>query len=305
MDFCCKDAHNLYRWLAVCLLTYLLAFSLPAHSENPRVVFAVHEKLPSVEQLAEKTAACLGSETELRLVDQTSSPAWSSYNAVVLVGPQALKGWTFAEKTPAVAVFVSRDAAAEQLPRLASALYLEPPLKRQIALARKIMGEDRPLGVLVQDKAHWKNAGLSSVPLQPSLVTPYFVDQYDNLNRALLDLLKSNHALIGTYDTELYSSTNIKNILITAYRQNKPLIGPSSAYIKAGALATTYSDIDDVSRRLCEVLLTGIKEKVWPEADYNPYFKVRYNQQVGRSLNLLLPDASELAEQLAQEEGEH
>ena len=53
------------------------------------------------------------------------------------------------------------------------------------------------------------------------------------------------------------------------------------------------------------MLLTGLKEHVWPDADYNPYFKVRYNQQVGRSLNLLLPDAEPLASQLTKDEREH
>jgi len=303
MDFCCKDAHKLYRWLAACLLTCLLA--LPVQADNTQIAFVVHEKLPSVEQLLQKTAERLDITAELRRLNNPPPTGWQSYAAVVLVGPQALEAWSFAESPPAVAVFVSRDAVAAVSSKLASALYLEPPLKRQIALAKSILGADRPLGVLMQDKSEWKNSGLSSLPLQQSLVTPYFVDQYENLNRALLDLLKNSHALIGTYDTELYSSTNIKNILITAYRQNKPLIGPSSAYIKAGALATTYSDIDDVAHRLSEMLLTGLKEHVWPDADYNPYFKVRYNQQVGRSLNLLLPDAESLASQLTKDEREH
>ena len=303
MDFCCKDAHHVYRWLGTCLLACMLAFS--AHAEDVRVAFVAHEKLPSVEQLVEKTTSLLNVGSELLLLNEPPAAGWQSYSAVVLVGPQALEAWSFNDSPAAVAVFVSRDAVAAYRQQLASALYLEPPLKRQVAMAKSILGHDRPLGVLVQDKSQWKNSGLSAMPLQQSLVTPYFVDQYDNLNRALLDLLKNSHALIGTYDTELYSSTNIKNILITAYRQNKPLIGPSSAYIKAGALATTYSDIDDVAHRLSEILLTGLKEQVWPDADYNPYFKVRYNQQVGRSLNLLLPDADALAAQLAKGEREH
>ncbi|MCD8523514.1 MAG: hypothetical protein LRY66_12500 [Saccharospirillaceae bacterium] len=279
--------------------------AISAQADDARIVFVAHEKLPSVEQLVEKTSALLETRSELRLLHEPPEAGWQSYDAVVLVGPQALESWSFEHSPAAVAVFVSRDAAAAYRQQLASALYLEPPLKRQVALAKSILGSDRPLGILVQDKAQWKNSGLSALPLQQALVTPYFVDQYGNLNRALLDLLKNSHALIGTYDTELYSSTNIKNILITAYRQNKPLIGPSSAYIKAGALATTYSDLDDVARRLSEILLTGLKEQLWPDAGYNPYFKVRYNQQVGRSLNLLLPDADELAVRLTNSEREN
>ena len=54
-----------------------------------------------------------------------------------------------------------------------------------------------------------------------------------------------------------------------------------------------------MARRLSDVLRTGLKEGVWPQADYNPYFKVRFNEQVGRSLNLLLPDSDKLAAEIS------
>ena len=83
---------------------------------------------------------------------------------------------------------------------------------------------------------------------------------------------------------------NIENILITAYRHNIPLIGPSNAYINAGALASTYSDLTDVARRLSEILQKGLGHNDWAKPDYNSYFSVSYNHQVARSLNLNLPD---------------
>ncbi|WP_430460059.1 hypothetical protein ACQUQU_12670 [Thalassolituus sp. LLYu03] len=275
---------------ALWLLIWLIAAS--SVEAAGQVVFVTHTSAPSVEQLAEKTRTLSG--FDIQVINAAQAPA-ADAQACVVIGPQVLEGWSGCAGKPVIAVFVTRQQVAAH-DGLASAVYLEPPLSRQIQLARAILGDDRPLGVLVGDRALWK-------PAKPDpLVTPYFTDQFPSLTHALIALLRNSHALIGIYDTELYSSENIKNILITAYRQNKPLIGPSSAYIKAGALATTFSDLDDVARRLSEVLKTGLREGVWPEAGYNPYFSVRYNPQVGRSLNLLLPDAAELADKLAKEE---
>lgn len=277
-------------WMAL-----MLSLLAPTWVSAAEIAFVSHTLMPSVEQLARKTEALSGIRSLIFPADADVN--WSSFDACVVIGPQTLENWPGCGGNPVIAVFLTREAAAG-LNNVTTSLYMEPPLSRQVGLARMILGNDRPLGVLVRDRAQWKLAGGKPDPL----LTPYFTDQYPSLNHALLALLRSSHALIGIYDTELYSSENIKNILITAYRQNKPLIGPSSAYIKAGALATTYSDLDDVARRLAEILLTGLKEKVWPEPGYNPYFKVRYNPQVGRSLNLLLPDEKVMADELAAQE---
>ena len=287
----CMDAKRIIRQA----LLFLLILCPLSVVNADTVAFVSQSLVPSVQKLAALTKQQSGLDVRLYTTEQTADI--KDVEAVVLIGSAALEQWSFRDDLPAVAVFVSHQMAAAYS-GLASAVYLEPPLQRQVRLARAIMGDDRPMGVLVEDRQIWQQAGLLSQPL----VTPYFVDQYPSMNHALLDLLKHSHALIGLYDTGLYSSANIKNILITAYRQNIPLIGPSSAYIKAGALATTHSDLNDVAHRLSEVLMTGLREKLWPAAGYNPYFRVYYNEQVGHSLNLLLPDAKALTDELVRQE---
>ncbi len=56
-------------------------------------------------------------------------------------------------------------------------------------------------------------------------------------------------------------------------------------------------------RRLSEVVTEGLGEQgVFPASDYNPYFSVGFNRQVGRSLNLLLPDPADVAERIRAQE---
>lgn len=322
------DALSRLLSISLCCICLLLACITSAYADAAQadviqadttkaetIALVSHKPSKAVQRLAEKTAQLSGFNIEPVVLD--SSVQWSSYSAVVLAGNGVVERWN-QPNIPAVAVFVSQTVVQQAGEKLQSAIYLEPPLKRQIELARQVLGPDKSLGILASRNAGniaGKTAsGDSEAKAQSDALTQtYFIEDYPDLNRALADLLKSNAALVGAYDPALFSSANIKNILITAYRRNKPLIGPSGSYIKAGALASTYSDLDDVAQRLSELLLQGlgkddedkpdeISAKSWPVADYNPYFNVRYNKQVGRSLNLVLPDIDTVTNHLRQQE---
>ena len=267
------------------------------------VVFLTHKSLPVVDELAKQVGQELKLTTAVKIVSEADGDVVvkKDTKTLVVVGPQALSMWK-PSQIPSVAIFVRRAQVTNSLEHLHSALYLEPPVRRQVALAQEIVGNDAPIGMLAQSKSSLAVAGMNSSIRQRTGVRAYYLDDYDNINRALVDLLDECQVLVGQFDTELYSAENIKNILITAYRQNRPLIGPSSAYIRAGALATTYSDLSDVSKRLSEILSSGLSGSRWPPPGYNPHFKVRYNEQVARSLNLILPSAEDVAEALKRQE---
>ncbi len=233
--------------------------------------------------------------TPVQLISNVNQPLhYERYELAIAVGADALKDYSVPKSLPLIAAFVSQTEYQMYSDRLSSAVFVEPPMERQLRLAEAILGEQREYGVLVQKQA--------SADVLRSGVNVYVVEEFETLNHALIKLLAENQALIGVYDPQLYSPNNIKNILITAYRHNRPLIGPSSAYLRAGALATTYSDLNDVAERLSEIALRYKNKGDWIKADFNPYFRVGFNEQVGRSLNLLLPDIDDVTRTLHQRE---
>tara|TARA_R110001583_G_scaffold94019_1_gene237333 strand:+ start:2314 stop:3249 length:936 start_codon:yes stop_codon:yes gene_type:complete len=278
------------------LMGVLLIFSSSLWAE--KVAIVVQKAIPAVNILAQRVAEKTDFTVTVILAEQFKK---SLYDCVVLVGDRPLETWDVDIDIPVISILSSR-AAVENASFLSSAIYVEPPLGRQVALVRLILSDAENLGVLVlNDDFNRLSQEISQLP-KSSKIRLYNIDKYDSFNRALIDLLSDNRVLIGQYDSDIYSANNIENILITAYRHNVPLVGPSHAYINAGALASIYSDLTDVAQRLSEILLGGVDRNNWAQPDYNSYFSVSYNHQVARSLNLNLPDATAVAAKIKQAE---
>lgn len=225
---------------------------------------------------------------------------------VVIAGSDALEDILSSKrlKHPALAVLISqvsynklvRNHPIENL----SAIFQEPPLSRQIRLAKLIKPDIKTLGTL------------ASLPV-PS---PY-IDEINQLsreqglkveigkikpdggiNRELARVLRNTDFLLGYYDTRLFGVENIKNILLTAYRSGKMLIGPTGAYVKAGSVASSQSSYGDFARQIKDHIADIAAGKDLPEAGYARYFSVTVNKRVARSLGIELPDTETLAKAL-------
>lgn len=282
------------------LLT-LLFFSLFFSARvSAAVLFVVPEYSSNSLTLANKTNRLLDNEIDIKTIADLSSVALERYKAVVLVGSTVLDQWP-GSKLPTLAVLVSSQQVQKHQETLTTSIYADPPLERQVLLAIELLGTRSPIGILFNNRQQldtYNIEDVSSETWHQVKISFYFADESPSIVHALAPLLRENKALVGIYDNDLYSPENIKTILISAYRQNLPLIGPSAAYLKAGALASTYSNIDDIALRLSEVLQQGLTTKIWPAPDYNPYFHVGINEQVGRSLNIVLPNTETLAKKI-------
>ena len=111
-------------------------------------------------------------------------------------------------------------------------------------------------------------------------------------------MLKNSDVLLGLDDPALYSPKTAKNLLLSSYGQQRALIGPNAGFVKAGSLASSYSDQSDWLAILDELL--DRPPASWPRSLYPKRFKVATNPQVARSLGLEQIDPVALAIQLAE-----
>jgi len=224
---------------------------------------------------------------------------------LILLDPPSLD-WRLKDKQgPATLVLrISRLQAMQRLengpPANLSLLWSDPPLPRQLRLIREVMPQARRIGVLYTRSSEFLLAELDQAarPLGLEIVPQRWDDTSDS--RPLQTLLKSSDVLLGLDDPTLYNPRTAKNLLLSSYARQLALIGPNAGFVKAGSLASTYSDQSDWLAILDELLERP--PSGWPGSLYPQRFKVLSNPQVARSLGIEPIDEASLAHRLAEGE---
>ncbi|WP_422393878.1 ABC transporter substrate-binding protein [Pseudomonas batumici] len=224
---------------------------------------------------------------------------------LILLDPPSLD-WRLKDKQgPATLVLrISRLQAMQRLengpPANLSLLWSDPPLPRQLRLIREVMPQARRIGVLYTRSSEFLLAELDQAarPLGLEIVPQRWDDTSDS--RPLQSLLKSSDVLLGLDDPTLYNPRTAKNLLLSSYARQLALIGPNAGFVKAGSLASTYSDQSDWLAILDELLERP--PSGWPGSLYPQRFKVLSNPQVARSLGIEPIDEASLAHRLAEGE---
>ncbi|MFK2914407.1 ABC transporter substrate-binding protein [Pseudomonas sp. 3HC3] len=224
---------------------------------------------------------------------------------LILLDSAALE-WRLGETAgpPALVMRVSRVQAEQRLgksrPAFLTLLWSDAPLGRQLRLVRYLLPQARRIGVLYGEHSSFLLNELrhAARPLGLEIVAQDWSDPRDN--RPLQHLLGNSDVLLGLDDPDLYNSKTAKNLLLSSYGRQMALIGPNAGFVRAGALASTYSDQDDWLWVLDQLL--DQPPTRWPRSLYPTRYGVSGNQQVARALGLEPIDQNAAATALAEGE---
>ena len=221
---------------------------------------------------------------------------------LILLDSAALE-WRLGENAgpPALAMRVSRVQAEQRLgksrPAFLTLLWSDAPLGRQLRLTRYLLPQAQRIGVLYGEHSSFLLDELrhAARPMGLEIIAQDWSDPRDS--RPLQHLLGNSDVLLGLDDPNLYNSKTAKNLLLSSYGRQMALIGPNAGFVRAGALASTYSDQDDWLAELDQLL--DQPPARWPRSLYPGRYGVSGNQQVARALGLEPIDPNAAAKALA------
>lgn len=184
-----------------------------------------------------------------------------------------------------------------------SAIYADPPLFRQARLGQLLMPQAGTVAILASPQEAGRYTDFRArlndeLGLESRL---FVVPSKGQLIRHLSRALSYGDFLLGTPDPAVFNRQTLKPLLLTSYRSNRIVIGPTRAFVNAGAVASTYT-----SGR-AQILEAGDMVRFWLEhgklrrAHYPDQFDVTVNEQVVRSLDLLVPTEKELKRKLVRQ----
>lgn len=231
----------------------------------------------------------------------------AGHDMVIAAGASALRALVQADVTvPVLSVLVPQGAfetIAADSSRRWSAIHIDQPFSRQLALIRMALPGARRVGVVVDaaavDKLQPLRSALSSTSLQLSVGT--FTGEA-NLFPVLTQVLEKADVFLALPDPQIHNAGTVRNLLLTSFRARVPVVGFSSAYARAGAVMSLYSSPDQIARQAADAVTQWMRDRSWPHPQHPRHFTVSVNAHVARSLGLKMDDGDLLRDRLIRQE---
>jgi ABC-type uncharacterized transport system substrate-binding protein len=217
---------------------------------------------------------------------------------IVTVGVEALKkAWAKGDPTPIVATLLPRlsyerivTQARRGTPKI-TAIFLDQPAARQAVFLRHLLPGQKPAGMLLSSETKHLSSQYRSAFANSNLtLESEESERSETLLPALNALLGRSAFLLAIPDSTIYQRTNIKAILITAFRHQKPVIGYSPAFVNAGALAALHTTPAQIARQTADLIVSSGTN---PPPPVGPnQFAIAINPTVAQALGLNISDES-------------
>lgn len=240
-------------------------------------------------------------------VDTPAAATAVGAKVMVAVGSPALQTLSGVArgKAEVLATLVPRVPFERALGSLAgaSALYLDQPEERQMALVSVLPSRPESVGVIASSSATVSLPRLRQAAHRFKLKLVEFGVQNDkDMARAVQDAVMQAEVLLAHPDPVVFNPQSIQGVLLSSYRSRVPLLGFSPAYTRAGALASLHSSIPQMAAQAAELVRAAMQTGSLPGSQYPREFEISINRQVARSLGLDMPPEHVLVERVRQKE---
>jgi ABC-type uncharacterized transport system substrate-binding protein len=172
-----------------------------------------------------------------------------------------------------------------------SPILLDQPFERKVALAKKLLPKASHVGLMLgaatKAKITTYNNSIIDRKMKPQTL---IIDADKNPIRQLDPIIKQSDIFIPVADSHLINVTTAKWILQLSYRYRVPVIGYSSNFVDAGALASVYSSAEGVAKQTLDLLDTVFNKDYIHTVHPPKYCTVKFNTNVAWYLNLTIPD---------------
>lgn len=277
----------------------------PALADSLTVSLVLSDSTPPYQQFSSALNKALAASDANVTVIESQAGNGTDARLVIAVGVKAMELAIAKSNAPVLGVMIPRmgyevlteSRSARHRSKAISAIYLDQPWDRQLSFIQAVLPRHKTVGLLYSSDTH---ITLPRLPRGMSLNAQS--TSAENLFAALESVLTNSDVLLVVPDSEIYSSSNVRNILLTSFRHKVPLIGISQAYVNAGAFGAVFSTPEQIAGQAVEVIISFSRSGQLPEPQYPAVFDIALNQRVARSLGIVLDSPEAIRERMGKAE---
>lgn len=296
------------RQLAILLLSGAIALPAAlAQAETLSVHLVLSDSTAPYQQFSSAlNKALAASKADVTVTEQGANAAKT--DLVIAVGMKATELALADSSSPVLSVMVPRAGyeallekhASRKLLKAVSAIYLDQPWERQLNFIQAALPKHAIVGVLYSPSTA---IVLPRLPKGMS-INARSVRSAETLFATLENILETSDVLLVIPDSEIYSSSNMRNILLTSYRHKVPLVGISQAYVNAGALCAIFSTPEQLAWQTASAIASFAADRHLHAPQYPASFSIGVNQQVANSLGIELAPPEVIRQRMGKAGGE-
>ncbi|UCB54405.1 MAG: hypothetical protein JSW45_10720 [Thiotrichales bacterium] len=234
-----------------------------------------------------------GARTMVVSADSIASITPNGRTLYVAIGDEAINNLNRFDADAMALRMTSREMPNRRYTSTKADLITAQPDCRHIRLIRSIDPGWSTIGVLSSIESLDIAAALTKCSIRHNInLQVYAITDTTDLLKTLETAVVKNKVLLAINDPLIYNSNTVKNILLTAYRHRKPVIGYSDSFVQAGAVAAVYTSPESAADKAVSIV-SKFFENSWQfgkKRYYTDDFSISTNIQVSKSLDINIPD---------------
>lgn len=222
------------------------------------------------------------------------APSGEQAELIIALGDAAFSRAARHDK-PVLGVFVSRRLE-ERLRRKGchcAAIWAGVALNDQLAMLQMMMPVAANVGVIIGKNSAWSEGSVRDYVGHPGL-TLFLVEDQAELGKVLREELGSLDALVLPVDETLFGPDSAKLVLLTSYRQRRPVFGPEQSYVHAGSAASLFASGGDLVSESLIQIESFIERRRFRRSGFVHTPSVIVNEHVANSFDMRFRDSESL-----------
>ena len=175
-------------------------------------------------------------------------------------------------------------------------INIEQPTQRYFSLARAILPQSQSALIIKHENSISEVIDNIDEPNKKQLKYKVKTVNDKNIAIEINSHIQEHDMLLALPDVSTYNRNTAKEVILSSYHNNKPIIAFSRSFVRAGAITAIFSSLDDIVSET--VIHLNNKSKPGISTHYPNNYTIETNESVARSLGINVISEDELRKKI-------